>query len=65
MNAWKVAVIILAALATAGVLAFNVLTALLPPCAEEDGSGGQTPCIWSGASQGNGQGGFVVVWEAP
>jgi hypothetical protein len=33
----------------------------LPPCVEEDGSGGPVPCLWDGPHRGNGRGNRVVV----
>lgn len=35
--------------------------AVLPPCVNEDGSGGPVPCLWDGTRMGNGVGATYVV----
>lgn len=35
--------------------------AVLPPCVNEDGSGGPVPCLWNARTMGNGQGRSFVV----
>lgn len=34
----------------------------LPPCANEDGSGGSLPCHWDASKQGNGIGRSFAIW---
>lgn len=57
--------VILAALLVPAVVGARTRAELhhrsLPPCVEEDGSGGPVPCLWDGPHRGNGRGARVVV----
>lgn len=37
-----------------------LILALFPPCTAEDGP---APCYWDAATQGNGLGTSVLIWE--
>lgn len=46
----------LIAIALVTMTAIHAATPALPPCVEEDGSGGPTPCVWDASTRGNGIG---------
>jgi hypothetical protein len=56
-----VAAAIDAAIAHASPVAGYPLAAYVPPCVEEDGSGGPVPCLWDGTTRGNRTGRTFVV----
>lgn len=56
-----VAAAIDAAIDHASPVAGYPLAAYVPPCVDEDGSGGPVPCLWDGTRMGNGVGATYVV----